>query len=118
MYPVYFAGFYLFLLYNSLVFCKSFLQGGNHVSRADKFFAGCLHVFDKTELCLLNSKTEPHFLNNKMEPYFSNNKTGLHLLSMKTCYDADRKNFPDFLLVFDWKKYMGLFFDYCLDCNL
>ena len=118
MYSVYPASCYLFLLYNSLVFCKDFLQGGNHVLRTDKFFAERLHVFDKTESCLLNSKTELHFLNNKMEPYFSNNKTDLHLLSMKTCYDADRKKFPDFLLVFDWKKYRRLFFDCCLGCNL
>ena len=118
MYPVYFAGFYLSLLHNSFVFCKSFLQDGNYVLQADKFFAGCLHVFDKTELCLLNSKKELHFLNNKMESYFSNNKTGLYLLSMKTCYDADRKRFPDFLPVFDWKKYRKLFFGCCLGCNL
>lgn len=118
MYPVYFAGLYMFLLYNSFVFRKDSLQDGNYVLQADKFFAECLHVFGKTELCLLNSKTELHFLNNKMEPYFSNNKTGLYLLSMKTCYDADRKRFPDFLSVFDWKKYRRSFFDYCLDCNL
>lgn len=118
MYPVYFAGFYLSLLHNSFVFCKSFLQDENHVLQIDKFFAECLCVFDKTEPCLLNSKTELYFLNNKMEPYFPNDKTGLYFLSMKTCYDADRKKFPDFLLVFDWKRYRRLFFGYCLDCNL